>query len=131
MTGTSSVWQSRSDGWKLAGDTVPGEGPIIDSSLPDDGKARRAGIFVDWQITNDKAPSGATSSEYAAPTGLKLCLGCGSTKMPRRRRWTEAKRRRTGRTHKRDGLVAPTCRGEALRRQKSDEGGWELFGMDD
>jgi hypothetical protein len=25
--------------------------------------------------------------DYAASTGLKLCLGCGSTQMPRRRRW--------------------------------------------
>jgi hypothetical protein len=33
-----------------------------------------------------QAPSGATSSEYAAPTGLKFCLGCSSIKMPRLRR---------------------------------------------
>jgi hypothetical protein len=47
-------------------------------------------------------------------TELDDVCGRNSTKMPRRRRWTE------------DGLVAP----------KSDEGGWKLFswihfGMDD
>ena len=35
----------------------------------------------------NQAPSGATSSEYAAPTGLEFCLGCDSTNMPRLRRW--------------------------------------------
>jgi len=35
----------------------------------------------------NQAPSGATSSEYAAPTGLKFYFGFGSTNMPRRRRW--------------------------------------------
>jgi|SRR5665213_3749223 len=44
----------------------------------------------------NQAPSGATSSEYAAPTGLKFYFGFGSTNMPRRRRWGRqvAKRRR-------------------------------------
>jgi hypothetical protein len=31
----------------------------------------------------NQAPSGVTSSEYAAPTGLKIILVLGSTNMPR------------------------------------------------
>jgi hypothetical protein len=39
---------------------------------------------LDWfRYKTNQALSGATSSEYAAPTELKLCLDCGSTKMPR------------------------------------------------
>jgi hypothetical protein len=44
---------------------------------------------------------GATSSEYAAPTGLKFCLGCGSTNMSRR--WRFGLRRRVS------ALKARTC----------------------
>ena len=29
----------------------------------------------------------AVRKDYAAPTGLEFCLGCGSTKMPRLRRY--------------------------------------------
>jgi hypothetical protein len=50
-------------------------------------QARRAGIFVDDNCKTDKAPSGATSSEYAAPTGLEFGLDFGSTKMPHLRRY--------------------------------------------
>jgi hypothetical protein len=65
-------------------------------------QARRAGIFVDCDHKMNQAPSGATSSEYAAPTGLCSSpigwermpkagegfsfFGFGSTNMPRRRR---------------------------------------------
>jgi hypothetical protein len=35
----------------------------------------------------NQAPSGAASSEYAAPTGLNFYFGFGSTNMPRQRRW--------------------------------------------
>ena len=39
------------------------------------GKPVRAGIFVERQSKTNQAPLGATSSEYAAPTGLKFYLG--------------------------------------------------------
>jgi hypothetical protein len=40
-----------------------------------------------------KLRSGAASSEYAAPPGLKFCCDCGSTNMPRLRalKWPSAK----------------------------------------
>jgi len=43
------------------------------------GEVRRTGIVVETHRINSKAPSGATSSEYAAPMGLKFHLGFGST----------------------------------------------------
>ena len=51
------------------------------------GEVRRTGIVVETTSQMNEAPSGATSSgvwtEYAAPTGLKIILACGSTNMPR------------------------------------------------
>jgi hypothetical protein len=38
-------------------------------------EARRAGIFVETRHKYYKAPSGATSSEYAATPGLKIMFG--------------------------------------------------------
>ena len=53
-------------------------------------KARRAGIFVDWQFENGQSSvrSGIIGrlTEYTAPTGLDFILDYGSTEMPRLRR---------------------------------------------
>jgi len=55
-------------------------------------KARRADIFVAWRFKNESSSVGATSPDYAAPLvavckDLEFGLGCGSTMMPRLRRY--------------------------------------------
>jgi hypothetical protein len=66
-----------------------GQKETDDTNLPDceGSKVRRTGIFVETATKMNQAPSGATSAEYAAPTGLKFYFDCGSTNMSRRRRW--------------------------------------------
>jgi hypothetical protein len=77
-------------------------------------EARRAGIFVETHHKNPKLRSGATSSEYAAPTALGTCSvgavrrkvrATGSTLQPqsesrRGNRWTCRAEIRLGRTPK-------------------------------
>ena len=46
-------------------------------------KPVRADIFVASPATDGQSSVGATSSEYAAPTGLEIILVWGSTNMPR------------------------------------------------
>jgi hypothetical protein len=50
---------------------------IIPERFTFSGKARRAGIFVALRFKNEQSSVGATSSEYAAPTGLADFIGSG------------------------------------------------------
>jgi hypothetical protein len=78
------------------------------------GEVRRTGIIVEPHRINSKAPSGATSSEYAAPTGLKIILVLGSTNMPRLTALGTARRRKRqpGRSR------SPLRTGRALRNSQ-------------
>jgi hypothetical protein len=94
------------------------------------GEVRRTGIIVEPHRINSKAPSGATSSEYAA---LKIILVLGSTNMPRLTALGTARRRKRqpGRSR------SPLRTGRALRNSqfaiRNGQGFFSgsHFGMDD
>ena len=65
----------------------------------------------------------AVHKDYAAPTGLEFCLGCGSTKMPRLRRSMSGKSRHAN--FQRDGgrfscSVGTICKRPILAARRAD-----------